>query len=301
MLRGPGAGGRSRRRSGFDQKVSDTASVRARALRALKTSAAAVDRLRPPPRGVVVLIYHRVGGGSGLELDLSRDRFAEQMAALAASGRATTLDAALDALAAPAPPPSHPAALDPVVVTFDDGTADFVDVAVPVLVEHGVPATLYVATEFVEQQREMPYGAPPVSWSGLRDAVDTGLVTIGSHTHTHALLDRTTPEAVRVELDTANELIEDRLGVIAGHFAYPKALDGSPAARREVAARYRSAALAGTRPNRYGATDPFRLARSPIQRGDEMRWFHAKVAGGMVFEDGVRRLLNRVRYSGAET
>ncbi len=282
-------------------EVGDTGPVRARALRALKISAAAVDRLRPPPRGVVVLIYHRVGGGSGLELDLTRNRFSEQMAALAASGRATTLDAALDALAAPGPSPTQPAALDPVVVTFDDGTADFVDVAVPVLVEHGIPATLYVATGFVEEQREMPYGAPPVSWSGLRDAVDTGLVTIGSHTHTHALLDRATPEAVRRELDTANELIEDRVGVVAGHFAYPKALDGSPAARREVAARYRSAALAGTRPNRFGATDPFRLARSPIQRADEMQWFRAKVAGGMVFEDEVRRLLNRVRYSGAET
>jgi peptidoglycan/xylan/chitin deacetylase (PgdA/CDA1 family) len=270
--------------------------MRARALRALKTSAAAVDRLRPPPRGVVVLIYHRVGGGSGLELDLSRDRFAAQMADLAASGRAATLDAALDALTASEPPP-----LDPVVVTFDDGTADFVDVAVPVLAEHGVPATLYLATAFVEEQREMPYGAPPVSWDGLRDALDTGFVTVGSHTHTHALLDRAPLDVVREELDTSNRLIEDRLGVIPTHFAYPKALDGSPGARHEVAARYRSAALAGTRPNPYGTTDPQRLARSPIQRGDEMTWFHAKVAGGMVFEDDIRRLVNRVRYSGADT
>jgi len=270
--------------------------VRARALRALKTSAAAVDRLRIPPRGVVVLIYHRVGGGSGLELDLPRDRFAEQMAVLADSGRVTTLDAALDALAAPEPP-----TLDPVVVTFDDGTADFVDVAVPVLVEHGVAATLYLATAFVEEQRPMPYGAPPVSWSGLRDVVDTGLITVGSHTHTHALLDRAPPDAVAIELDTSNGLIEDRLGVIAAHFAYPKSLDGSPAARTAVAERFRSAALAGTRPNRYGATDPFRLARSPIQAGDGMKWFRAKVAGGMVFEDDVRRLVNRVRYVGAQT
>jgi peptidoglycan/xylan/chitin deacetylase (PgdA/CDA1 family) len=276
--------------------VGDTEAVRARALRALKTSAAAVDRLRPPPRGVVVLIYHRVGGGSGLELDLSRDRFAEQMAVLAAGGRVTTLDGALDALGHPEPP-----AFDPVVVTFDDGTADFVDVAVPLLAEHGVPATLYLATAFVEEQRDLPYGAPPVSWDGLRDALETGLITIGSHTHTHALLDRAAPAMVSAELDTANGLIEDRLGVIATHFAYPKALNGSTAAQHAVAERFRSAALAGTRPNPYGTTDRFRIARSPIQNGDEMKWFHAKVAGGMVFEDDVRRLVNRVRYSGAET
>ncbi len=276
--------------------LGDTGPVRARALQALKSSAAVVDRLRAPPRGVVVLIYHRVGGGSGLELDLSRDRFTEQMAVLAESGRVTTLDAALDALSAPEPP-----ALDPVVVTVDDGTADFVDVTVPVLAAHGVPATLYLATAFVEEQREMPYGAPPVSWSGLRDALDTGLITVGSHTHTHALLDRASPAVVAAELDISNGLIEDRLGVIAAHFAYPKSLNGSPAACHAVAERFRSAALAGTRPNRYGATDPFRIARSPIQDGDGMKWFHAKVAGGMVFEDGVRRLLNRVRYAGAQT
>jgi peptidoglycan/xylan/chitin deacetylase (PgdA/CDA1 family) len=285
-----------RSRSELPAGLGDTEPVRGRALRALKTSAAAVDRLRTPPRGVVVLIYHRVGGGSGLELDLPRDRFEEQMAALVDSGRVTTLDAALDLLEAPEPP-----ALDPVVVTVDDGTVDFVDVAVPVLAAHGVPATLYLATAFVEEQREMPYGAPPVSWNGLRDAIDTGLITIGSHTHTHALLDRASPGAVTAELDTSNGLIEDRLGVIATHFAYPKSLNGSPAARQAVAERFRSAALAGTRPNPYGGTDPQRIARSPIQNGDGMKWFHAKVAGGMVFEDEVRRLLNRVRYSGAQS
>ncbi len=281
--------------SGPRSGLGDTEPVRARALQALKTSAAAVDRLRTPPRGVVVLIYHRVGGGSGLELDVPRERFAEQMAFLAETGRVTTLDAALDALAVPEPP-----ALDPIVVTVDDGTADFVDVALPVFVEHGVPATLYLATAFVEEQRDLPYGAPPVSWAGLRDAIDTGLVTIGSHTHTHTLLDRASPAAVEAELDTSNGLIEDRLGVIASHFAYPKSLDGSSGARRAVAERFRSAALAGTRPNRYGATDVFRIARSPIQNGDGMKWFRAKVAGGMVFEDDVRRLLNRVRYAGAD-
>ena len=32
-----------------------------------------------------------------------------------------------------------------------------------------------------------------------------------------------------------------------------------------------------------------------------MRWFRPKVDGGMVLEDDVRRLVNRVRYAGAET
>ena len=57
------------------------------ALRTLKTLAAAGDRVRPPTPGVVVLIYHRVGGGSGTEVDLSPEAFDDQMAWLAATGR----------------------------------------------------------------------------------------------------------------------------------------------------------------------------------------------------------------------
>ena len=58
-----------------------------------------------------------------------------------------------------------------VAITFDDGTADFADVALPVLVEHRVPATLYVATDFVERGTTFPNDGVPLSWTALRDAV----------------------------------------------------------------------------------------------------------------------------------
>jgi hypothetical protein len=94
-------------------------------------------------------------------------------------------------------------------------------------------------------------------------------------------------------------LIEERLGVRAAHFAYPKAVPGSPAADTAVRRRFVSAAVGGNRANPYGNTDPFRLARSSIQLSDGMRWFKRKVDGGMALEDSFRRLLNRRRYAGA--
>lgn len=264
------------------------------ALGLVKRAAVGADRLRPSRPGVVVLLYHRVGARSGVEVDLPRALFAEQMAAIA--GRAVTLDRALTALAG-----APPEGADPVVVTFDDGTADFVEEALPVLVEHQVPAVLYVATEFIEEGRAFRGEGTPASWAGLADAVSTGLVTIGSHTHGHVLLDRAEPAVVAEELDRSCALIEDRLGVAAHHFAYPRAVPGSAAAEALVRERFRSAALAGTRPNRYGATDAHRLARSPIQVSDGMRWFDAKVDGGMGLEDQLRRVLNRGRYAGSVT
>ena len=123
---------------------------------------------------------------------------------------------------------------------------------------------------------------------------------VGSHTHTHALLDRLPRDQVATELDRSIELIGERTGATAAHFAYPKAVPGSPAADELVRARFRSAALAGTRVNRSGA-DPYRLARSPVQYSDGMRWFRHKATGGLGLEDTLRRLLNRGRYAGATT
>ncbi len=264
------------------------------ARQAAKVASRAVDLARPKLPGLVVLLYHRVGRRTAVEVDLPLDRFDEQMRFLVEHARVVTLNDALAELDGPAREGDSV-----VAVTFDDGTADFADVALPVLVEHGVPVMLYVATEFVDTGRHFPDDGVPLSWAALADTTSTGLVDVGSHTHTHALLDRLDPTLVGAELDRSIELIGSHVGAAPRHFAYPKAVLGSAAAEGEVRARFASAAVAGTRPNPYGATDPYRLARSPIQLADGMRWFEAKVDGGMAFEDTLRRLVNRRRYAGA--
>jgi peptidoglycan/xylan/chitin deacetylase (PgdA/CDA1 family) len=270
--------------------------ARALALQAMKWSAASADRIVPPPRGVVLLQYHRVGRRAAVEFDLPPARFEEQMSLVADEGRATTLDRALELLGSSTVPER-----DPVVVTFDDGTADFADCAVPVLVRHGIPVVLYLSTGYIENQSSFPHDGVPLSWSALNDLVATGLVTVGSHTHTHALLDRADDSIVADELDSSIQLLEDRLGVAARHFAYPKGVMGSPTAAAAVRRRFRSAALADVGVNRYARTDPYRLARSPIQDSDGMRWFMRKVHGGLALEGTVRRALNHRRYAGLQS
>ena len=273
--------------------------------RSVKVASATADRLRPNVAGVVILIYHRVGGGSSLEIDLDPGMFDDQMAAVAATRRVVSLGAALERLDAPADRDRNEAMS--VELTFDDGTADFADVALPILEHHGVCATLYAATSFIEDGVDFPDGGRPVSWSALRDACATGLVDVGSHTHRHVLLDRISPAEVADELDRSVGLIGDRLGRPTVDFAYPKAVAPTPEAALLVRERFRSAALAGTRVNPYRTkqsrrgTDPQRLARSPIQVSDGMQFFERKLAGGMALEDSFRRAINRARYARAST
>ena len=264
--------------------------------RALKIASAVADVVRRPGTGLVVLIYHRVGGVGG-SVDLDPARFDDQMAELAASGRVGTLDAGLDHVARV--DPGAAAAGTPVAITFDDGTTDLIDHALPILVRHQIPITLYLATKFADEGLAFPGGGPAVSWAALRDACSTGLVDVGAHTHSHVLLDRLPEHRIDDELDRSNGLIEEHLGHPARHFAYPKAVLGSPAAQAAVRARYTSAAVAGTRANPVGATDPHCLARSPIQVADAMGWFRRKARGGLRLEDDLRRLANRRRYAEA--
>lgn len=274
---------------------------------AVKSAAAAVDVVRRPAAGITILIYHRVGAGNGGQMDLSPAAFDEQLAWLRATQRVLSLDQALlelgaarlagEGAAAPSSPSGTPGT--GVVLTFDDGTADWVEHVLPALERARVPATFYVATAFVDEQRPLPGDGVPITWAGLKEMTTSKLVTIGSHTHTHALMDRLPVPAIADELDRSIELLGERLGVTPEHFCYPKALLGSPPAEAAIRERFRSATIAGTRANAVGV-DPYRLTRSPIQPTDGSRWFRHKATGGMAFENDLRDLLNRVRYRGAD-
>jgi peptidoglycan/xylan/chitin deacetylase (PgdA/CDA1 family) len=261
---------------------------------AVKVVAAGADVVRPDAAGLVILIYHRVGARTTSQIDLATERFDAQVAELVEAGRVVSLDDGLRRLEA------ADVADRPVVLTFDYGTADWVDEALPVLVRHQAPATFYVATDFIERGVPFPGDGAPISWSGLAELAASGLATIGSHTHTHALLDRADGGAAATELDRSTALLGEHLGIECAHFAYPKALLGSPAAEGEVRRRFRSATVAGSRSNPPGA-DLHRLTRTPIQVSDGMGWFRRKAAGGMRLEDTARSLLNRGRYAGAAT
>lgn len=251
-----------------------------------------LDRALPTRDGLVVLIYHRVGGGTNSAVDLDVPTFRSQMQHLAEAHTVLPLDEAVAALAAGRQPRG-------LVLTFDDGADDYCEHAVPVMVELGLPSTLYLVTS-APDAGALPWGPPAASWAALRDARSTGLVAVESHTHDHRLLHRAEPDEIATQLDRSITAIEEHLGHTPHHFAYPKAVAGNRAARAAVAARFRSAALAGHRVNR-SAADLQRLGRVPISRTDDLAVFQRKVAGGLRLEGAARDVYGRWRYRGATT
>ncbi len=257
-----------------------------------KRLALAVDDFMESPAGIVILAYHRVGARTVSPVDLPTTAFRRQIEFVAE--RVASIGQALPLLKRTAK--DVPSSDFPIVISFDDGTSDFVDVALPILVEYGVPALLYLSTSNIDSGESYGGGAKPLSWSAVRECVSTGLVEIGSHTHDHLLLDRCSEIEAFRQLAKCDERIEDEVGCTPGHFAYPKAVAPSAAVDHLVRERYLTAAVAGTRPNVPGKTDRFLLHRSPIQNADGWYGFVRKAQGGLRIEDDVRRVINLVRY-----
>jgi peptidoglycan/xylan/chitin deacetylase (PgdA/CDA1 family) len=229
------------------------------------------------PDDVVVLLYHRIGAGDR-EIDVDAAVFERQLSVIAEEDTPLTLDQALTE------------GRGGVVITIDDGYLDFHEIVVPLLVKYGIPATLYLATGLVEGESCDP-GDDALTWPQLREAVATGLVTVGAHTHTHADLTHATTEVAEREMWTSKDLIEDQIGVECAHFSYPWSVASSEA--EEVAARlYQSAALTW-RTNRQRTLAPLRLGRTPILRSDGRVLFQAKMHGLLDGEAYVYRMLRR--------
>lgn len=113
-----------------------------------------------------------------------------------------------------------------VALTFDDGYANFYEVAATELTSRGFTATVFVVSGHVGGVNDWeppPVGLgsrPMLSWSQLSELSSAG-IEIGAHTRRHRDLRRlSTPEALD-EICGSRSEIEDRVGRSVESFAYP--------------------------------------------------------------------------------
>jgi peptidoglycan/xylan/chitin deacetylase (PgdA/CDA1 family) len=210
--------------------------------RAIKrTAGLASTWLRPfvvQPSGprVCILVYHRVAPVNFVDPHLDNwnvlpDVFDQQIACLAETAEIIALEDVPVRLASHTPPESKPL----VCLTFDDGFANFHSEALPILRRYHARATLFVITKFIGSTTPMPFDRwsrrhsdvppswwRPISWHELDDCVDSGLVTIGSHSHAHRIGTACTSEELREEAEESRARLLSRLGARhAACYSYP--------------------------------------------------------------------------------
>ena len=195
-------------------------------------------------------------------------------------------------------------------VTFDDAFRSVYTLAAPILARLGVPGTLFVPTDYVEDQRPLGWAGvdrwlttphagemTPASWDEIREMRDAGW-EIGAHSCSHPLLTRIGDEALAHELSHSKAVCQQRLGVPCTSFAYPYGnLDGRVAAAA-ARAGYRTA---GALPGEYGATDPLQWPRVGIYSIDDERRFRLKmsIAVSRLRATGLFSMLTSARARGS--
>lgn len=240
---------------------------------------------RSEDTGFTYLIYHSVNGELSLELDLPPALLERQFGYLAQTGQVIDYTTAFALLQ------EKVASLSKgFVLTFDDGYLDFYTRVYPLLQRWQLPATLFVTTGFVEERIAYPMlshprlAVEPVTWEMLGEMQESGLVTLGAHTHTHPVLTNVSSMQIQEELAKPLALFQARLGLTPQHFCYPRAV-WRPDIEQQVARYYQSAVIGGG----YSATSqhfhPYRIPRLPIRRSDGWRYFRAKVEGRMANEE----------------
>jgi peptidoglycan/xylan/chitin deacetylase (PgdA/CDA1 family) len=112
-----------------------------------------------------------------------------------------------------------------VVITIDDGYAETLTLASPVLRSYGYPATLFVVSDRVGAANSWSNGdglkaRPLLSWDEIARMAGDG-VELGAHTRTHAKLTDLPRGRAREEVLASKQEIESRLQIPIRSFAYP--------------------------------------------------------------------------------
>jgi peptidoglycan/xylan/chitin deacetylase (PgdA/CDA1 family) len=229
--------------------------------------------LAPGPGAVKVpiLMYHYIRTNPdsrdrlGFALSVTPADFAAQMDWLASNGFHPVTTADLYAYLNRARGlPSRP-----VILSFDDGYADFYQTALPILRAHDFTAVAYIVSGFI--------GRPGYMTAAQITEADRSGIEIGSHTVDHANLARSAPGSVHFEVMASKQALEQLLGHPVLSFCYPSGQFNGGVMAAVQAAGYQDA-----------TTTAFGYVHYMF---DRYTWSRVRISGGESLSDFATSLL----------
>ena len=322
---------------------------------------------------ITILMFHGFTDqdSSGIEnydrKHICAEKFSQILGHLASKYHVIGLEKVVAALASGGPLPRNP-----VVLTFDDGYESNYRIAFPELKKHNAPATIFLATDFVDRGQQLwtsrleyAFGATSekefrgriggrelilklntlaervkavkaaknifktipqetldeeianvekilkasletatkvstvyrnLVWPQAKEMLASGLVSFGSHTHTHKILGRCQPETIRTELAVSREIIEREIGAPCTFFCYPNGgrADISEESERILRELGFSCALTTLHGDNGRGDNPFELRRMGVPSDWDHQYFVLTLSGVLPWLGNVMARMKRI-------
>jgi peptidoglycan/xylan/chitin deacetylase (PgdA/CDA1 family) len=171
----------------------------------------------PAPKGLPILLYHKVSSQHSDALTISAEGLDRQLAHIKSSGYTpisfSELKESLDGgRALPA---------KPVLVTFDDGYLSTYELAYPLLAKHGVKATVFLPTAFIGGLASWDGASEPLMSYEMMRQLPGELIEFGMHSHRHESYERLSAAQIETDLSQCLRALEDSGCRFTRVFAYP--------------------------------------------------------------------------------
>lgn len=167
-----------------------------------------------------ILLYHNISESyhkSQTDMNITAATFESHIVSLLRSGyRIISFNTYIDYLNGLCKLPEKS-----VIITFDDGYLSNYTTAFPILRKYGVTGTIFVVTSRVGSF-DTQY--PHFTWKQAKEMVDSGVISIYSHTVSHPNLRTLTADEIAYEIRKSKYIIEKNLGVNCNVIAAPHGL-----------------------------------------------------------------------------
>jgi peptidoglycan/xylan/chitin deacetylase (PgdA/CDA1 family) len=194
------------------------------------------------------------------------------------------------------------------VLTFDDGTRNFLTVVAPLLAERRLSATAFVITKITSERDDTRAVGEwtrdddhlYLSWPEVRQLSRQPGIEIGSHSHTHPDLTTVADDEVRRELAESLAAVAEHTGNASPALAYPHGKTSREVCGITAALGY-ACAFTGELGGNDMRADLYALRRVVIAGDDDLPTFAARVSGVTWWSDRLRAALRRARTGSSAT
>ena len=176
-----------------------------------------------------------------------------------------------------------------VMITFDDGYVDQLELAYPLLKKYGLKATFFIPLKYLGKTDEWNSPSYPIMTATQLRSLDPSVVELGFHSFAHRRYDEMTHNEVEADTKACFEITsEEKLplsAVLAYPYGrYPRTGTGQLQFEKHLSeSLFQLAFRIGNRINKFPFKKPFEVQRLDVKGEYSLKKFKRKLTYGKLF------------------